>query len=207
MCKTQKYARTHPHTQLLLNSKRLGRCVTHVRPLLTPSVAQQGVFVWYPRTTVREGGGGWCREAGLQPHFLLGFVCMSNCSVRVCVCACRACRWAYAWWHCATMFVYSCVCVCVCIHACVCVCQQGVESVVVCSLTVTDKYTLTTRVKKLNALFALFSPWRLPFSASLNFSPPIFIFYIFLSLSYSPAFALSLLLFSFAPPSLHLWWF
>lgn len=83
-----------------------------------------------------------------------------------------------------------------------CVSEQCVESVVVCSLTVTDKYTLTTRVKKLNALYALFSPWRLSFSASLNFSPPIFIFYIFLSLSYSPAFALSLVLFSFAPPSL-----
>lgn len=37
--------------------RALGRCATHVRPLLTPSVAQQGVFVWYPGVTGREGGG------------------------------------------------------------------------------------------------------------------------------------------------------
>lgn len=32
--------------------------MTDVRPLLTPDVAQQGVFVWFPKATVREGGGG-----------------------------------------------------------------------------------------------------------------------------------------------------
>ncbi len=101
------------------------------------------------------------------------------------------------------MCVYDCACMCT--SASKCVPKLCVESVVVYRLTVTDKHTLTTGVKKLNALYALFSPQRLPLSASLTFSPPIFIFYIFLSVILSCFFSLSddffLLL---PPPSLHL---
>lgn len=101
------------------------------------------------------------------------------------------------------MFVYGRVCVSdLCMR---CVHMLCVESVVVDRLTVTDKHTLTTGVKKLSALYALFSPWRLPLSASLTFSPPISIFYIFLSVTLSCFFSLPddffLLL---PPPSLHL---
>lgn len=91
----------------------------------------------------------------------------------------------------------------VCLYACTRVPKQRVESVVVYSLTVTDKYTLTTGVKKLNALCALFSPWRLHF-----FCPrPSHFYFLYFSLSYSPAFALSLAVsfyFSPLPPSFHL---
>lgn len=95
---------------------------------------------------------------------------------------------------------------CVRVHSRMHVCaRQHVESVVVYRLTVADKHALTTGVKKLNALYALFSPPRLPLSASLCFSPPIFIFYIFLSVILSCFFSLPddffLLL---PPPSLHL---
>lgn len=92
------------------------------------------------------------------------------------------------------------VCVYFCMHACA---SQRVESVVVHSLTVSDKYTLTTGVKKLNALYALFFPWRLPFSASCPF--PSHFYFLYFSLSYSPAFALSLAVSFFLsplPPSL-----
>lgn len=100
---------------------------------------------------------------------------------------------------CLRTLMRACVCAC----ARKCASKQCVESVVVYRLTVTDKHTLTTGVKKLNALYALFSPQRLPLSASLTFSPPIFIFYIFLSVILSCFFSLSddffLLL---SPPSL-----
>lgn len=69
------------------------------------------------------------------------------------------------------------VCVYFCMHACA---SQRVESVVVHSLTVSDKYTLTTGVKKLNALYALFFPWRLPFFCLLPFPLP-FLFSVFFS--------------------------
>lgn len=78
--------------------------------------------------------------------------------------------------------------------------KQCVESVVVYRLTVTDKHTLTTGVKKLNALYALFSPRRLTLSASLTFSPPIFIFYIFLSVILSCFFSLLDDFFLLLPP-------
>lgn len=100
--------------------------------------------------------------------------------------------------HCVAMFVYACVCACICAR--VCVPKQCVESVVVYWLTVTDKHTLTTGVKKLNALYALFSPRRLPLSASLTFSPPIFIFYIFLSVILSCFFSLPDDFFLLLPP-------
>lgn len=69
------------------------------------------------------------------------------------------------------------------------------KSVVVRGGTVADNYTPTTGVKKLNALYALFSPRRFPpslfFCLSNFLSPPFFLFSIFFSLSYAPAFALS----------------
>lgn len=76
----------------------------------------------------------------------------------------------------------------------------AVESVVVYKLTVTDKHTPTTGVKKLNALYALFFPRRLTLSASLTFSPPIFIFYIFLSVILSCFFSLPDDFFLLLPP-------
>lgn len=92
----------------------------------------------------------------------------------VCVCVCRAHRWGYARCN------YTTMCMSVCLYACMRVPKQRVESVVVYSLTVSDKYTLTTGVKKLNALYALFFPWRLPFFCLLP-SPLPFLFSVFFS--------------------------
>lgn len=193
------------HTFTHASTFELGRCVTDVRPLLTPDVAQQGVFVWFPKATVREGGGGWSREAGLQPHVLLWFVCMSDCCMHMCV-PVEAAGGLFARCHWMAVFVYGCMCIWFDVH--MCVPEHSVESVVVYRLTVTDKHTLTTGVKKLNALYALFFPRRLPLSACLTFSPPIFIFYIFLSVILSCFFSLPDDFFLLLPPlSLHLWWF
>lgn len=155
----------------------LGRCVTHARPLLTPSVAQQGLFVWYRRATRAEGGGGWCR--GMAAAALSAVVCL------------------YVWLlyvsaELAGGLMHDVMCLCACMFAP----GQCVESVVVYKLTVTDKHTLTTGVKKLNALYALFSPRRL----TLTFSPPIFIFYIFLSVILSCFFSLPDDFFLLLPP-------
>lgn len=130
----------------------------------------------------------------LQPHFLLWFVCMSDC----CMCACVSAEHTGGLMH----DVIMCLCGCMCMYICagVCVLKQCVESVVVYRLTVTDKHTLTTGVKKLNALYALFPPWRLTLSASLTFSPPIFIFYIFLSVILSCFFSFLDNFFLLLPP-------
>ena len=79
---------------------------------------------------------------------------MSDCFM--CECVCRGRRWAYVRCHRVVVFVYRRVCTH--IYACMRVPEQCVESVVLNRLTVTDLHTLTTGVKKLNALYALFSP-------------------------------------------------
>lgn len=111
------------HTFTHASAFELGRCVTDVRPLLTPDVAQQGVFVWFPKATVREGGGGWSREAGLQPHVLLWFVCMSDCCMHACV-PVEAAGGLFARCHWMAVFVYGCMCIWFYVHVCVCAWAQ-----------------------------------------------------------------------------------
>lgn len=157
----------------------------------------------FQRQRLERVGEAEAERQGCSHTFYSGlFACLI--AVCMCVCACRSCRWAFC-----TMSLNGCVCVWLYVHmvlcACVCVPEHSVESVVVYRLTVTDKHTLTTGVKKLNALYALFFPRRLPLSASLTFSPPIFIFYIFLSVILSCFFSLPDDFFLLLPPlSLHL---
>ena len=99
------------------------------------------------------------------------------------------------------VIVWQCLYMVVCAY----VPQQRVESVVVYSLTVTDKYTLTTGVKKLNALYALFSPQRFLFSASLTFlSSPFYFLYFSLCHTLLLLLSLAISFFCSPPPSLHL---
>lgn len=190
--------------QLLSDLWCLERCVTNVRPLLTPDVAQQGVFVWFLKATASEGGGGWSREAGLQPHVPLWFVlhvwllyacmCLQRLQVGLC-----------------TMSLSGCVCVRLYVHLdfCMHVCAWA-ECGKCCCLQANCYWQAHTDYwsQKVKCTLCSFLSPEAPFFCLSTFSPPIFIFYIFLSVILSCFFSLPDDFFLVLPPlSLHLWWF
>lgn len=195
---TDTHPRTHPHTRL---GRCSGRCVTRARPLLTPRVAQQGLFVWFPGTTA-GGRLMWRRRGLLQPHFLRWFVCMSDCCTGERVCACvRACG-AHQVGSCAMLSCGGHIF----INLFFAFTRKASvwKSVVVCGGTAADNYTPTTGVKKLNALYALFSPRRFPpslFFCLSNFLSPPFFYFLYFSLCHTLLLLLSpRRLLSLAPP-------
>lgn len=186
-----KPIRTHQHMQLLTNLRGLGRCVTRVCPLLTPSVAQQGVFVWFPRATVGERGGGWLMPRGRAAATRSSRVCY------VYVCARVAAEDAGGPGQNVTQLSSVCLCMRVC-QSGMCCCQQANSS----WHTHTDYWSQKVKCTLCSFLSLEVLSFCLPNFLSSHF------YFLYFSLCHTLMLFLSPRRFlSFAPSSLHHWWF